>query len=62
MLINLIFSELAISVGLLLDFVGTLTEGTLIETNHHLCTLGGFIHTFFGNTPINKHYSAFFSC
>ena len=48
MLINLIFSELVISLfGIPLDFIGSVTRGAAI--NHFLCSIQGSIHTFFGN-------------
>ena len=51
MLMNLIISELAISVfGIPLDFLGSITHGTVL--NSLLCPLGGFTHTFFGKCNI----------
>ena len=47
MLINLILSELAISlVAIPLDLIGSISHGTL--ANDISCSLKGFIHTFFG--------------
>ena len=47
MLINLILSELAISlVGVPLDFVGSVSQGTFVSDVS--CSIKGFIHTFFG--------------
>ena len=48
MLINLIFSEFAISVfGIPLDIIGSVSRGDAI--NETLCEIQGFTHTFFGN-------------
>ena len=47
MFINLIFSELAVSLcGIPLDFAGSVTQG--ITNGQWLCPVQGFIHTFFG--------------
>ena len=60
MLINLIVSELAISlVAIPIDLVGSISHGTL--ANDMSCSLQGFIHTFFGKyfhlKPIDYSYS-----
>ena len=60
MLINLILSELAISlVAIPLDLIGSISHGTL--ANDISCSLKGFIHTFFGEylhfKPIDYSYS-----
>ena len=47
MFMNLIASELAIAVLLLLDFLGSFTRGKVYERNSIICTLSGFTHSFF---------------
>ena len=47
MFMNLIASELAIAVLLLLDFLGSYTRGKIYERNSTICTMSGFTHSFF---------------
>ena len=47
MFMNLIASELAIAVLLLLDFLGSFTRGKIYERNSTICTMSGFTHSFF---------------
>ena len=47
MFMNLIASELAIAVLLLLDFLGSFTRGKIYERNSTICTMSGFAHSFF---------------
>ena len=52
LLINLIASELAISLTLSLDFWGSVTRGENLKNYPILCPISGFAHTFFGNFDI----------
>ena len=47
MFMNLIASELAIALLLLLDFLGSFTRGKIYERNSTICTMSGFTHSFF---------------
>ena len=60
MLINLILSELMISlVAIPLDLIGSIGHGTL--ANDTSCSLKGFIHTFFGKCFHSKQMNYTYS-